>query len=62
MGHIGAWNCCLEELVAGATQALARLPADELEALNDLQEGNLQSLEEVIRRKLDQASLLRQST
>ena len=49
-----------EELVAAATQALTDLPADQLEALDATKEANLRSLEEVLQRKLAQASRLRQ--
>ena len=50
-----------EELIAAATQALTDLPADQLQAFNDSQAANLESLKEVLQRKLDQASLLRQT-
>ena len=48
-----------EELVAAATQALTDLPADQLETLDDAKENSLRSLEQVLQRKLTQATRLR---
>lgn len=52
---VTAWH----ELVATVTQALEKLPADELQSLSSEKERMLCSLREIINRKLDQASKLR---
>lgn len=52
---VTAW----EELVATVTQALEKLPADELQSLGNEREQMLKLLAEVIARKLNQASKLK---
>ena len=51
-----------EEVVASVTEALEKLPADELQSLSDEREQMLRRLAEVISRKLDQAFKLRPPT
>lgn len=54
-------NRAWDELVATVTQALEKLPADELQSLSDDNEQLLKSLADVIARKVDQATKLKGS-